>query len=69
MRRDRPRITRIARSLTAGCFVCHGGDYRWQGPNAQALAARHHDATGHPTWADVYLAVRYGEERALERED
>jgi hypothetical protein len=54
------RITRTARSVLAGCFECWGEYYHWQGPNAQALAARHHDATGHETWADVTLRVRYG---------
>ncbi|WP_380927626.1 hypothetical protein [Sphingomonas arantia] len=46
--------------MRAGCFVCHGSDAHWTSPNAQGLAARHHDATGHATWSDVYLTVRYG---------
>jgi hypothetical protein len=31
--------------------------------NAMALAAKHHDQTGHPTWADQYLMVRYGKKK------
>lgn len=54
------RDTYVGRDVQAGCFVCHGSDAHWFGPNAQAVAARHHDATGHPTWADVVLLVRYG---------
>jgi len=34
----------------------------WHGPNAQGVAARHHDATGHTTWADVTLMIRYGDD-------
>lgn len=44
----------------AGCFVCFGSDAKWFGPQAQGTAARHHDATGHETWADVAMSVRYG---------
>ena len=46
--RKRPTIT--TRTIAAG----------WTGPNAQALAAKHCDATGHPTWCDVALSIRYG---------
>ena len=46
----------------AGCFVCNGVDAIWTGKNAQAVAARHHDATKHATWCDVYLSVRYGQD-------
>lgn len=53
----------VARTVTAGCFNCSGSDALWHGPNAQGVAARHHDATGHTTWADIGLSVRYGEER------
>jgi hypothetical protein len=48
------------RECMGGCFVCWGSDAQWTGPNAQALAARHHDSTGHNTWADIQLQVRYG---------
>lgn len=51
-----------SRTLHAGCFVCHGSEAQWFGPNAQAVAARHHDATGHPTWVDVSMTIFYGEE-------
>ncbi|ATI57351.1 hypothetical protein CP552_01785 [Sphingomonas melonis] len=62
----RQTITR--RDVRAGCFVCHGPDARWFGGQAQGTAARHHDATKHPTWCDVVLAVRYGREEADERQ-
>lgn len=58
------RVTHTARDVRAGCFVCWGSDARWFGPSAQGTAARHHDATGHETWADVSLSVRYGGEGA-----
>lgn len=62
----RQRITRTARDCQGGCFVCHGTTAVWFGPNAQAVAARHHDATGHATWVDVMLMVRYGESEVVE---
>lgn len=46
------------RTLRAGCTTCHGAEAFWTGPNAQAVAARHHQTTGHATWCD--LSVRYG---------
>lgn len=49
-------------TLLAGCFVCNGVAAIWTSPNAMAVAARHHDATGHQTWADQSLSIRYGEE-------
>lgn len=58
------RLTSISRDLRAGCFVCHGSDAHWFGPQSQGTAARHHDATGHQTWCDVYMSVRYGREAA-----
>jgi hypothetical protein len=58
------RETFTSRDVTAGCFVCHGSDAHWRGGNAQGVAARHHDATGHATWSDVYLSVRYGQHLA-----
>lgn len=54
------RLYSVARDATAGCFVCNGNDYKWHGPNAQGVAARHHDATGHATWVDVVLSIIYG---------
>ena len=46
--------------MQGGCFVCHGGSAAWTGKNAMAVAARHHDQTGHETWVDQVLSVRYG---------
>lgn len=56
------RETFTGRVVQAGCFVCHGNNARWFGGQAQGTAARHHDATKHPTWSDVVLSVRYGRE-------
>jgi hypothetical protein len=56
------RKTRVGHSVNAGCFQCWGSDAHWTGKNAQGVAARHHDATGHQTWADVYMTVKYGDE-------
>ncbi len=53
------RDTSIGRTLQAGCFVCHTAAH-WIGANAQAVAARHYDHTGHPTWCDVILSIRHG---------
>ena len=36
----------------------------WTGSNAQGVSARHHDLTGHPTWCEVNLSIRYGERTA-----
>lgn len=67
------RDTFTSRDLKAGCFVCHGTDAHWTGPNAQALAAQHHDRTKHQTWCDVYLSIRYGadagDDRQIDLED
>ena len=54
------RETHTGRTVLAGCFDCWGSKARWLAPNAQGVAARHHDATGHNTWVDVYLSIRYG---------
>lgn len=54
------RVTYIGRDLTAGCDECHGDTGHWFGKNAQGVAARHHDATGHHTWVDVYMHITYG---------
>jgi hypothetical protein len=45
--------------VIGGCFVCNGSDAIWTSANAMAVAARHADATGHETWADQILNVRY----------
>ncbi|WP_438852460.1 hypothetical protein [Brevundimonas nasdae] len=47
-------------TVMAGCFTCRGSVAIWTGKNAIAVAARHHDATGHQTWADQNLSIRYG---------
>ena len=52
-------------SWMAGCFTCHGSDAAWTARNAQGLAAQHHDKTGHPTWFEGVMSVRYGLERPL----
>lgn len=54
------RRTFTATDVSAGCFVCHGSDAVWTSKNALALAARHHDSTGHQTWAEQHLSIRYG---------
>lgn len=54
------RETATSRDVRAGCFVCGGHDAKWFGANAQGVAARHHDATGHVTWCDVVLSITYG---------
>lgn len=67
------RDTFTSRDLKAGCFICHGTEAHWTGPNAQALAAQHHDRTKHQTWCDVYLSIRYGadagDDRQIDLED
>ena len=56
------RKTYISRAYVAGCFVCHGNEGHWEKNNAQGVAARHHDATGHTTWCDIHTSVRYGDD-------
>ncbi len=46
--------------VMAGCRVCHGDQAVWFERNAMGVAARHHDATGHETWAEQVILVRYG---------
>lgn len=55
------RRTRTSRICYAGCYQCNGRDTIWEASNAQAVAARHHDATGHTTWVDVYMSITYGD--------
>lgn len=50
----------VVRDVMAGCFECYGSEAHWRGGNAQGVAARHHDATGHTTWCDVTMMIRYG---------
>jgi hypothetical protein len=54
------RKTFVSRDVSAGCFVCHGSEAHWKGAQAQGTAARHHDFTGHQTWCDIAMSVRYG---------
>lgn len=56
------RRTSTARDVKAGCFTCNGSDAMWTSPNAQGVAAKHHDKTGHPTWCDVAMTIWYGKE-------
>ena len=56
------RPTRTSRNVFAGCFQCSGSDAKWWGGNSQGVAARHHDATGHQTWVEVSMTVKYGDE-------
>lgn len=44
----------------AGCYACFGSTPQWNGKTAMMLAARHHDSTGHQTWAEQILLVTYG---------
>lgn len=55
------RTRSITMTLQAGCTVCHGDKVHWLGRNAQAVAARHHDATGHRTWVNASSRMTYGE--------
>lgn len=48
------------RNVIGGCFECNGSDAIWTSANAQGVAARHHDATGHTTWVDITMSIRYG---------
>lgn len=52
----------------SGCFVCYGSDAKWTGSNAIAVAAKHHDATGHQTWADQVISIRYGAQAEAQKE-
>jgi len=56
----RKRCTSV--DVIAGCFVCNGTYYMWNGANAMAVAARHHDKTGHSTWVEQNLSIRYGDD-------
>jgi hypothetical protein len=53
------RRTFIARDVRAGCYQCHNGEAHWIGKNAQGVAARHTDATGHRTWVEVMMSIAY----------
>ncbi len=62
------RDTQTSRDVRAGCFVCGGDRPTWTGPNAQGVAARHHDATGHATWCNVSMTIAYGHEQTDDRQ-
>ena len=50
-------------SVVAGCYTCEpDGSGTWYERNAQGVAARHHDATGHTTWVNSVVTVRYGDD-------
>lgn len=61
------RKYRYSRVVTAGCFQCWGVEGHWFGNNAQGVAVRHHDATGHRTWVEVGMSIVYGEQREGEK--
>ncbi len=63
----RRRVYYYHRNVWAGCAECHGDEANWYGNNAQAVAARHHDATGHHTWVNVEMHIDYGENENIER--
>jgi hypothetical protein len=44
-------------SARGGCERC---SVMWGGKNALAQAARHHDKTKHPTWAETVQRTEYG---------
>lgn len=54
----------MARATRAGWVACRGScdgcAAEWTARNAQALAALHHDRTGHVTRVEKVLAVVYG---------
>ena len=55
----RPTRTGILECV-GGCYQCHGYEAHWSSKNSMAVAARHHDATGHTTWVNQTLGVTYG---------
>ena len=62
------RATTRRRDTKAGCFVCHGDAAFWTSANAQALAAQHHDRTGHQTWCRIDVSVTYGTDTGDDRQ-
>lgn len=51
----------IFHEARAGCLVCdRPGIIRWDKRNAVAVAARHHRATGHETWAEQTFHAHWG---------
>lgn len=52
-------------AASAGCSEC---EKSWKGANAVSCAARHHDSSGHSTWAEQVLYTEYGEKKAAPAE-
>lgn len=52
----RKRYTYYHVDASAQCLGC---DRRWEGRNAQAVGARHFDATGHTVVVDVNVSYTY----------
>lgn len=52
-----PRPFTTHRTVRAGCLGCGAA---WTGGNAQGVAAKHYDQTGHTTWVEVQMTIRYG---------
>jgi hypothetical protein len=67
------RIRKTERIYAAGCVVCWGDKVHWTTANAQALAVKHHDRTGHETWCNINARTRYGrsapDDRQIDIED
>lgn len=55
------RPTKKMMDFEAGCHECGEDAVLWHQPNAIGVAARHHDATGHTTWATVWNGIIYGD--------
>ena len=66
-RRRSSRRLRTTRKRRAGCLACFGPEAKWSGANAQALAAKHHDAYGHVTWVEVLMRIKYGAQKRPDR--
>ena len=47
--------------VQAGCLTCHHGEPGWTAANAVAVAARHHQHTGHVTWARQTTVTHFGD--------
>ncbi len=62
------RTSSRTRDARAGCRVCHGDRAHWTTANAQALAAQHHDRTGHETWCRIVSDIQYGRAAADPRQ-
>lgn len=56
------QVTRKHRTVTLARSLCRVCAKTWEGANAQAVAARHTDATSHATRVEVNMVVEYGEE-------